>query len=171
MKHIQLNYHSTSVALLRMVLASGLPFLVSAQTNQSTSFELPQSQPGACAYWWASFSLTAGEKVNVEWSTRSQVPVAVDLYIATSSGAGAVWYCDVGPESLFSNLGAFGSMHWVAPSAGMYTLLVVNDGLFAVSDAVTSTTSNVTILHSSTGYGAARQPPFCPINPIRFPEC
>ena len=109
--------------------------------------------------------------MNVEWGTRSQVPVAVDLYIATPSGAGAAWYCDVGPESLFYDSGAFGSMHWVAPTTGKYTLLVVNDGLFAVSGTVTSTTSNVTIPLSSTGYGAARQPPFCPINPIRFPEC
>jgi len=168
---MQLCYHLSVVALLLVILASSLPFLVSAQTNQPTYFVLPQNQAQTCAYWWGTLNLAGGEGVNVQWSTHSQIPVAVGLYITTLSAARARWYCDIGPESLFYDSGAFGSMPWVAPTSGTYALLVVNDGPFTVSGAVASTNGNVTILFSLTGYGAARQEPFCPVNPIHFPQC
>lgn len=163
---------AVAVALILATLAINSPFQVSAQSNTSNTFTIQgwQNSPYLCWYWWASFNLIGGEEAGVQWSTSSQIPTAVDLYIATPSAAGRRWFCDPGPEALYYDFGAFGSMHWVAPSTGTYALLVVNDAPYTVSGTISLVANNTTIPFSATGYGSARQP----ICPLFFPyptEC
>jgi hypothetical protein len=152
--------------ILAIILTSTAPFLVSAQTNQPTSFALPQGSRRLCRFWWGSFSLSGGELVDLQWSTRNQVPFGVDLYVAPKLEPGYSWYCDTGPDSLYYDSGTFGSLYWVAPFSHMYTLVVVNDSPYAVSGALTLTAGNTTITFSQTGYGVAIQEPVCPISQI-----
>jgi hypothetical protein len=164
--------YAVAVALILATLAINGLFQVSAQSNASNTYTIRgwQNSPYVCWYWWASFNLIGGREVGVQWGTSSQLPTAVDLYIATPAAAGGRWFCDAGPEALYYGFGAFGSMHWVAPATGTYALLVVNDGPYTVSGTLSLVASNGTIPFSATGYGSARQP-ICPLFPIYLPEC
>jgi len=154
---MRLGGHLGAAALI--LLAGNVLFQVSAQSNAVNTFTIQgwQNSPYACWYWWAGFNLNGGEEVRVQWSTSSQIPIAVDLYITTPSAASGRWFCDVGPEALYYYSGAFGSTHWVAPAAGTYALLVVNDGAYTVSGTLSLVAANATVPFSATGYGTARQ--------------
>jgi hypothetical protein len=145
---------------------------ISAQSNPSNTFTIPgwQNSPYVCWYWWASFNLNGGEKVDIQWSTSSQIPTAVDIYITTLSAASGRWYCDAGPQALYYGESAFGSMHSVAPATGTYALLVVDDAPNTVSGTISLVVSNATVPLTATGYRSARQP-ICPLYPFYFPEC
>jgi hypothetical protein len=154
---MRLGGYLGAVALI--LLAGNVLFQVSAQSNAVNTFTIQgwQNSPYVCWYWWAGFILTGGEEVRVQWSTSSQIPIAVDLYITTPSAAGGRWFCDAGPATLNYYSGAFGSIHWVAPATGTYTLLVVNDDCYTVSGTLSLVAANATVPFSATGNGTARQ--------------
>jgi hypothetical protein len=165
---MRFSRYAVAVALILAMSAINSLSQASAQSNASSTFTIQgwQNSLLLCWYWWASFNLTGGEEVSVQWSTSSQIPTAVHLYFATPSATSGRWFCDVGPEALYYDFGAFGSMHWVAPNTGTYALLVVNDDQYPVSATLSLTANNATIPLSATGYGSARRPPICPLFPF-----
>jgi hypothetical protein len=171
MKLMRLIGHAGAVVLILAVLASNIQ--VSTQSNGSNTFTIQgwQNTPYLCWFRWGSFNLTGGEEVSVQWDTSSQIPIAVDVYIATLSAVSGRWFCDIGPETLYYNSGAFGSIHWVAPATSAYALLVVDNGMYTVSGTLSLVAANASIPFSATGYGSARQEPICPISPIHLPKC
>lgn len=165
--------YAPAAALILAILASNTMLQVGAQGNAVNSFSIQglQNHPFECGYWWADFRPIAGQTVRVQWTTSSHVPVAVDIYIVIPTAAAERWFCDSGPEALFYASGAFGSTHWVTPTTGTYTLLVVNDRLYTVSGTLTLIAGNVTIPLTSTGYGTAEQEPICRFILPNIPEC
>ena len=158
---MRLCRYCCAVALVLAVLASNTLFQVSAESNATNTFTIQgwQNTPYVCWFWSASFSLAGGEEVSVSWSTSSQIPTAVDLYIAIPSAAGARWLCDIGPETLYYHSGAFGSTSWVAPTTGTYALLVVNNAHSTVSGTLSLVAGNASLPLSATGYGSRPQFP------------
>ena len=153
-----------AVALVLAMLASVTLFQASAENNAANPFLIPgwQTMPYVCRYWWAGFSLTGGEELRVQWSTSSQIPHAVEIYVATPIATVGRWFCDVGPEAFYYYSSTFGSIQWVAPTTGPYAVLVVNDASYTVSGTISLTVGNATIPLSARGYGAAWQPSVCP---------
>ncbi len=154
-----------AVALVLAMLTCNILLPVSAESNAVNTFVIQgwQDTPYVCWYWWAGFSLAGGKEIRVQWNTSSQIPIAVDLYIATPPAVGGRWFCDLGPEALYYDSGAFGSMQWVAPATATYALLVVNDASYTVSGTLSLVEGNATIHFSATGYGRAWQPSVCGI--------
>jgi hypothetical protein len=106
------------------------------------------------------FNATQGERFMVKVS-ETGIPTSIDLYIVNPSSIGQVWFCDTGPVWLYSNSGAFESSTWIAPSAGEYVVLLVNNNYGSVSGTLSITAINATVTATSIGYATARQPPLC----------
>jgi hypothetical protein len=145
--------------LILVVLGSNIQFQVSAQSGTSNTFALQgwQDSPYTCWYWWADFSLSGGEEGRVQWSTSSQIPTAVDLYVVTPEMARVKWFCGTGPETLYYVSSAFGSKTWAAPSTGSYVIILVNNNRNTLSGTLSIFAGNATIPFSATGYGIAWQ--------------
>jgi len=137
---------------------------VSAQAYQSYSFSLSGLSYMSCWYWAVMFNATQGQRFNVKWNETAGIPTSLDLYITNLSSFGQVWVCDRGPVSLYSNTGAFGSANWAAPSAGEFTVLLVNYNYNSVSGTLSITAANATVTGTPLGYGTALLPPRCPGN-------
>ena len=148
---------ASHLAVVLMVLGSSLLLPVSAQTNGSNIFNLPGTSPLGCWYWWTSYSLVGGQDVTLQWSTQSQIPIAVNLYITTPSAGAAKWYCDVGLEAYYySTLGVFGSVNWRVPETGTYIVLVVNYDLYTTAGTLSLTAGNAAVPFLGSDYGIAR---------------
>jgi hypothetical protein len=169
---MRLNGYAGVATLILAILASNTMLQVQAQGNAMSSFSIQgwQNNPYVCWYWWADFQMGAGQEIRVQWSTSSQVPIAVDIYMVIPTAHAGRWFCDSGPEALYAS-GAFGSTHWVTPTTGTYTLLVVNDRMYTVSGTLTLSAGSITIPLTSTGYGSARQEPICPFLLPNLPQC
>ena len=169
---MRLVRYTLVVALILTIVASNRLAQVSAQSNPANTFIIQgwQESPYICWYWWANFNLTGGEPVSLQWNAGSQIPTAVDIYVATPSSAGARWFCADGPNALYYGSSAYGTIHFVAPATSTYALLVVNDAPNTVSVTLSLTANNVTVPLSATGTGSARQQ-ICPLFPIYLPEC
>jgi hypothetical protein len=165
---MRLGLYAIAVALLLLLTV----LQANAQANTSDSFTLRgwQDSPYFCRYWWANFNLVNGEAVQLQWSTSSIIPTAVDLYLATPMQAGGKWFCDEGPQALYHYSAAFGSLVWDALFTGTYTLVVVNDSPYSVSGTLSVVAGNATVSFSATGYGIARQQ-ICPLFPPYLVEC
>jgi hypothetical protein len=150
------------LALVLLALSGRSLLRVSAQSASSVTFKLPRSSPYACGYFWADFSLNGGEAVVLKWSTISEIPVAVDIYVGAPTGASATWFCDIGPEASLYVSGAFGSTSWVTPTTATYAFVVVNSGQYNVAGTLLLFVVNTTLISPTTGYGYAREP-VCPL--------
>lgn len=111
------------------------PFTTQYASSTETSyvygpntFTINASSTVFCYDWRENFNATKGQRFHIEWTSNfAQTPKVLDLYIATPSAVAKTWYCDTGPEALYFRSNAIGSVDWVAPSAGQYIALLVNN--------------------------------------------
>jgi len=136
---------------------------VSGQAYQTASFSLSGISLVSCWYWGVTFNATLGQRFSVKWNETetNSIPTALDLYIVAPSATREIWFCDMGPVSLYSNSGAFGSANWAAPSAGEYVILLANNNYSPVSGTLSIIAVNATVTVTPIGYATARQPPPC----------
>ena len=87
-------------------------------------------------------------------------PTALALYIIPRATGHQTWFCDIGPDSLHYASGAFGTLHWTPPSAGVYAILIVNDNYNPASGTFSVSTNNGTTA-TPLGYATAPQEPPC----------
>jgi len=152
-----------AILLILAVVGSITSSPVSGQEYQSSSFSLSGISLVSCWYWGVTFNATQGQKFSVQWNETGayNIPNSLDLYIAAPSSIHEIWFCDSGPLWLYSKSGAFGSVNWPAPSAGAYTVLLVNNNHNPVSGTLSITAVNATVTATSIGYATARQPSPC----------
>jgi hypothetical protein len=106
---------------------------------------------------WTSkvkLNATQGQQFHIEWTTTAQTPSSLDFYITTLSAYNAVWYCDPGPQALYSSSGVKGSVDWSAPSAGHFVAVLVNNNPNSVSGILSIATSAITAV-TSVSYATA----------------
>ncbi len=158
---MRLGRYVSALALVLVILVSIIPGQASGQNYLSNTFTLSGSSIVSCWYWGVKFNATGREQFHLRWTSTSQFPTALDLYIASPSAIGGIWYCDYGPEALYDNSGAFGSVSWIAPATGEYVVLVVNNNRNSVSGALSILAANATVAVTAIGYATARQQPIC----------
>jgi len=148
--------------LLVMLISSTIasPFVFGQGSAISLTFNLPGASIPACWYWAVGFQASQGEEVGVQWNETgfpSSSPTSLDVYIAPLAALHQIWYCTQGPLYLYYDSGAFGSLHWEAPSAGAYAVYVVNYHWDPIRGSLTVNAQNV----SAIGYFPARTSYFC----------